>query len=250
MPFTIFTDDCTKLYLDYTSKDIVRSDDDLRIFYTTHTSRVAATELLRFACPACHPHEPCVGWENLHRHLLIEHNSFLYKHCAPKKRIFMHEHRVLTWQELRIHLRAEHGGQAHVLQQHHDIFAQPSTDLRPGGIKAARYITFWELFEYPEGIAEPRMPIAHGRGVRIYQPYFLLQFRRVCKLKPSSDWDQKLAELNQEVMLRHFIADERAAAAVIRDKRAKVMARRREEEEAVHETRWTEADEIPTHNGS
>ncbi|KAK0367196.1 hypothetical protein LTR91_005150 [Friedmanniomyces endolithicus] len=176
MPFIVFTDDCTKFYSIYTSEEDSRQDADLRIFSTAQGSLIAAMTLLRFACPENCPHELRLGWEDLRRHLLIEHDRYLCKHCASAK-----------------------GLSPHVLEQHSDILAGPSADLRPTGIKAARYLASWEQFDhiYPNGIMGPRMVTKNDHAPRIYQPEFLLQFRRVCKHKPASDWGQRRAELGQ-----------------------------------------------------
>ncbi|KAK1811830.1 hypothetical protein LTR12_013784 [Friedmanniomyces endolithicus] len=199
MPFIVFTDDCTKFYSIYNSEENSRQDADLRIFSTAQGSLIAAMTLLRFACPEDCPHELRLGWEDLRRRLLIEHDRYLCKHCASAKGLSVREQTMFTLQELRMHLRTVHAKQPHVLEQHSDILAGPSADLRPTGIKAARYLASWEQFDhiYPNGIMGPRMVTKDDHASRIYQPEFLLQFRRVCKRKPASDWGQRRAELGQ-----------------------------------------------------
>ncbi|KAK1809877.1 hypothetical protein LTR12_015767 [Friedmanniomyces endolithicus] len=217
-------------------------DADLRIFSTTQGSLIAAMALLRFACPKNCPYERCKGWEDLHRHLLIEHNRFLCKHCASTKGLIVREHTVYTAQELRIHLRAAHSEQAYVLEQHGEILAHPAADLRPTSIKAARYLAAWEQsdYTYPDGVMGPRAPTADAHASRVYQPDFLLQFRRVCNHKPTSDWDQQLAGLKQKY--RPSIEEENAIAVRKQDKRAaravkKAALRREKQIETAHDAR-------------
>ncbi len=104
MPFIVFTDDCTKFYSIYTSEEDSRQDADLRIFSTAQGSLIAAMTLLRFACPENCPHELRLGWEDLRRHLLIEHDRYLCKHCASAKGLSVREQTMFTLQELRMHL--------------------------------------------------------------------------------------------------------------------------------------------------
>ncbi|KAK1054257.1 hypothetical protein LTR74_015958 [Friedmanniomyces endolithicus] len=242
MPFMVFIDDCTRFQSRCAPGNTMRQDADLRIFSTTQGSLIAAMALLRFACPKNCPYERCKGWEDLHRHLLLEHNRFMCKHCASTKGLSVREHTVYTAQELRIHLRAAHSEQAYVLEQHSDIFAHPAADVRPSSIKAARYLASWEQsdYTYPDGIMGPRTPTADDHASRVYQPAFLLQFQQVCNGKPTSDWDQQLAGLKQKY--RSSIEEENAIAVRKQDKRAaravkKVALRREKQIEAAHDAR-------------
>ncbi|KAK0257451.1 hypothetical protein LTR91_019386 [Friedmanniomyces endolithicus] len=242
MPFMVFIDDCTKFQSRYAPEYIMRQDDDLRIFSTTQGSLIAAMTLLRFACPKNCPYERCKGWEDLHRHLLIEHNRFMCKHCASTKGLLVREHTAYTAQELRLHLQAAHSEQAYVLEQHSEILAHPAADLRSSSIKTARYLASWEQsdYTYPDGVMRPRTPTTNDHASRIYQPDFLLQFRWVCNHKPTSDWDQQLAGLKQKY--RPSIEEENAIAVRKRDKRAaravkKVALRREKQIEAARDAR-------------
>ncbi|KAK0309329.1 hypothetical protein LTR01_004436 [Friedmanniomyces endolithicus] len=246
MPFMVFTDDCTKFQSRCAPENTMRQDADLRIFSTTQGSLIAAMTLLRFACPKNCPYERCAVWEDLHRHLLIEHNRFMCKHCASTKGLSVREHTLYTSQELRIHLRAAHSEQAYVLEQHSEILADPAADLRPTSIKFARYLASWEQsdYTYPNGITGPRTPTANDHASRIYQPGFLLQFRQVCNGKPTSDWDLQLAGLKQKY--RPSIEEEHAIAARKQDKRAvradkKAALRREKQVEAARDARAKKA---------
>ncbi|KAK3070826.1 hypothetical protein LTR53_009748 [Teratosphaeriaceae sp. CCFEE 6253] len=151
-------------------------------------------------------------WKDLFRHLLIDHNRFLCRICAPSKKVFMGEHATLTTQELQVHLCTEHPADGAALTQYAELAGTATPDMRPWAVKLARVVQNGDYPNYPNGVRTPG-----GYYVRVYEPEALLQFRDFCQIKPVGDWDAKMADIANDTAAGraadHAAALQSAAAA-------------------------------------
>jgi hypothetical protein len=77
-PFVIFTDDPNKCFEDFTSSDLVRTDDNLGIKYEKDEIFEDTVILLRYNCPDHDCDVACLGWPDLHRHVKSRHGRVMW----------------------------------------------------------------------------------------------------------------------------------------------------------------------------
>lgn len=104
-PVVIFTDNATKRYEDFSDADIASSDDNIGIRYENDSIRDDTLILLRYNCPDGDCDVACLGWPDLHRHVKSVHHKKICDLCSRHKKIFTHEHELLTDAELTKHMR-------------------------------------------------------------------------------------------------------------------------------------------------
>lgn len=61
--------------------------------------------LLRYNCPDAECDAACLGWPDLHRHVKSAHGKVICDLCSKHKKVFTHEHDLLTAKELQQHMR-------------------------------------------------------------------------------------------------------------------------------------------------
>lgn len=61
--------------------------------------------LLRYNCPDATCDNACLGWPDLHRHVKSQHGKVICDLCSKHKKVFTHEHELLTAKELQQHMR-------------------------------------------------------------------------------------------------------------------------------------------------
>lgn len=110
----IYSANPTKRFLDYSAEDIVYEDIKLGIKFDYLKMRDDVFLLLRYNCPDPSCDVACSSWPGLHRHVRTAHDRLICDLCARFKRVFTHEHVLLTQKELNIHERNgdEQGGAA------------------------------------------------------------------------------------------------------------------------------------------
>ncbi|KAF9884638.1 hypothetical protein FE257_001391 [Aspergillus nanangensis] len=101
--YVIFTDDHSKRFEDFTSKDFSRKDENLGIEYENDEIFEDTVLLLRYNCPERDCDVACLGWPDLHRHVKSKHGRVMCDLCTRNKKVFTHEHELFTMAELRKH---------------------------------------------------------------------------------------------------------------------------------------------------
>lgn len=99
----IFTDEGEKRYEDYKEADFYRTDGNLGIAYERPEIFEDTVLLLRYNCPDSTCDAACLGWPDLHRHVRSVHQKWMCDLCTRNKKVFTHEHELLTKEELRKH---------------------------------------------------------------------------------------------------------------------------------------------------
>ena len=104
-PYVIFSNNPTKRYEDFTDADIASTDENIGIRYESNDIREDTILLLRYNCPDDDCDVACLGWPDLHRHVRSVHHKKICDLCSRHKKVFTHEHDLLTDQELQKHMR-------------------------------------------------------------------------------------------------------------------------------------------------
>ncbi|TVY41492.1 E3 ubiquitin-protein ligase hel2 [Lachnellula cervina] len=100
----IFTDDATKLYEDFKDSDIA-STGNFGIRYETPDMMEDTRLLLQYNCPDNDCDVACLSWPDLHKHVRTQHHKKICDLCSRHKKVFTHEHELLTDAELQKHNR-------------------------------------------------------------------------------------------------------------------------------------------------
>ncbi|KAK3621381.1 hypothetical protein LTR56_022845 [Elasticomyces elasticus] len=198
MPIVIFAEDYVKSFRTYNTEALVDSwDVGIKFGRVTNDQGVwdATAALLRNLCPLDESGTGCesscsgwCAWETLQLHARTEHLLFPCDDCYRTNKLFDFEREFFTRQDLRKHQREQHGMPISFVYQ-----------TRP--YEYARYLQYDDEPVYPSGTAKPKEPTTYHslryRGLVPcrYDRGFLLQFQDICKLKPSADWDKKVAEI-------------------------------------------------------
>ena len=101
----IFTDDAAKRYEDFTDGDIASTDANNGIRYEKNEIMEDTVLLLRYNCPDGDCDVACLGWPDLHRHVRAIHHKKICDLCSRHKKVFTHEHELLTDRELDKHMK-------------------------------------------------------------------------------------------------------------------------------------------------
>jgi hypothetical protein len=101
----IFTDDPTKLFEEFPSGPLYKSDDNLGIRFENAEIFEDSVLLLRYNCPDSDCDVACLGWPDLHRHVKTVHQKVMCDLCTRNKKVFTHEHELFTYKELQKHQR-------------------------------------------------------------------------------------------------------------------------------------------------
>ena len=101
--FVIFMDDAMKRYEDFVEADFQETDEVLGIKYEQKEIHSDTLLLLRYNCPDETCDVACKGWPALHHHVRTIHHKVMCDLCTRNKKVFTHEHELLTQQELRKH---------------------------------------------------------------------------------------------------------------------------------------------------
>ncbi|KAK3666152.1 hypothetical protein LTR22_002816 [Elasticomyces elasticus] len=230
MPNVIFTDSYVKSFQLYTLPGPIWNDAELGIHmietYDHEEMRRDLVDRIFPGCPvdlrdgwsssAC-GHFGSWEWEKLQRHALTEHGQVPCDDCAINNVVFPSEREFFTSEELREHKWAEHGV----------LLPAP---IYLNALSRARYLHLGETTIYPGNVLAPQKVefklrarkwwATGGKKYRDFDRDFLLQFRDVCKLKPSADWDRTVAAIKMETALGRFMTDEDAAARMKAQQRA------------------------------
>ncbi|KAI9304703.1 hypothetical protein BJ944DRAFT_202278 [Cunninghamella echinulata] len=102
----IFTKDATKLFEEFTDKDICYVDKKLDIRFESELIHQDTKLLLQYNCPDPKCDISCSGWNELKKHANNDHNLQLCDLCIKNKKIFAHEHTLFTYPQLNKHLKS------------------------------------------------------------------------------------------------------------------------------------------------
>ncbi|KAK5698300.1 hypothetical protein LTR97_007261 [Elasticomyces elasticus] len=237
MPTVAFTDTLDRKFGAYTDTDSVHTNAELGICYMAQNVLEDAVSLLQYNCPTTNCGHTAEGWEQLHDHVRSTHKANLMcLVCTGRMKIFTHEHKTYTQQGLRKHQLFGDGidFKAHLkclvcpeltlfwdeddLRAHCDVLhggvettVRPLADMnmRPENVKAARFLDKQDFSAY--AASRSAFPLsstllvpkaAPDSGSRTYEVADLLLLRDVCTLKPTTDWDDKVRELNNQIKAR------------------------------------------------
>ncbi|OZJ05237.1 hypothetical protein BZG36_02291 [Bifiguratus adelaidae] len=101
-----FTNDPSKLYQDYTAKDLLYMDERLGIKFENRQMFQDSMILLQFNCPKGDCDVACEGgWQELKRHVKKAHGMLLCDLCIKHKKIFAHEQTLFTPDQLQKHYK-------------------------------------------------------------------------------------------------------------------------------------------------
>ncbi|ORX57530.1 hypothetical protein DM01DRAFT_27307 [Hesseltinella vesiculosa] len=101
----IFTKDPTKLFEEFTKKDIHSVDKKLDIQFENELIHQDTILSLEYNCPDPKCDVACDGWAQLKKHVNKEHNVLLCDLCIKNKQIFAHEHTLYTAVQLNKHYK-------------------------------------------------------------------------------------------------------------------------------------------------
>ncbi|KAI8069690.1 hypothetical protein BC940DRAFT_297351 [Gongronella butleri] len=101
----IFTKHPTKLFEEFTKKDIHSVDKKLDIQFEDELIHQDTVLSLQFNCPDPECDVACDGWAQLKKHTNKEHNVLLCDLCIKNKKIFAHEHTLYTAVQLNKHYK-------------------------------------------------------------------------------------------------------------------------------------------------
>ncbi|CAK7267914.1 hypothetical protein SEPCBS57363_002833 [Sporothrix epigloea] len=104
-PYVIFTDDPAKRFDTYADADFASTDENIGIKYTKDDIVGDTVLLLRYNCPDGDCDYAGFGWPDLHRHVKTVHHKRMCDLCTRHKKVFTHEHELLTDKALEKHVR-------------------------------------------------------------------------------------------------------------------------------------------------
>ena len=103
--YVIFTADGERPYNDFSATDVSTIDTNLGIKYANEDIVGDTVLLLRYNCPEPTCDFAGLGWPNLHKHVRTVHHKRMCDLCTRNKKLFTHEHELLTDRELERHTR-------------------------------------------------------------------------------------------------------------------------------------------------
>ncbi|PWN34680.1 uncharacterized protein FA14DRAFT_160182 [Meira miltonrushii] len=104
----IFTSKSDKEYLSFNAEEIPFKDERLNIYFETEQNRDETLVLLHFNCPDISCEYAGASWSDLKTHVRSDHGKLFCDLCVRNKKIFVHEHSLLSSGELTQHIRDEH----------------------------------------------------------------------------------------------------------------------------------------------
>ncbi|KAF9425296.1 hypothetical protein BGZ76_003328 [Entomortierella beljakovae] len=108
----IFTRDSEKLFQDYDLKTMAFFDRKLNIYFEDQEMYEDTMVLLRFNCPDPTCEVACPdGWNQLKSHVKKQHKLMLCDLCVRHKKVFAHEHNLMTASQLMKHFKTGDAGQ-------------------------------------------------------------------------------------------------------------------------------------------
>ncbi|KAG0314899.1 hypothetical protein BGZ99_007779 [Dissophora globulifera] len=108
-----FTRDATKLFQDYDLKAMAFFDRKLNIYFEDQEMYEDTMVLLRFNCPDPTCEVACPdGWNQLKSHVKKVHKLMLCDLCVRYKKVFAHEHNLMTASQLMRHFKNGDSGQS------------------------------------------------------------------------------------------------------------------------------------------
>ncbi|KAF9972020.1 hypothetical protein BGZ73_004924 [Actinomortierella ambigua] len=112
-PIMIFTRDPEKSFQDYDVKQMAYFDRKLNIYFEDQEMYEDTMVLLRFNCPdpTCDVYCP-EGWNQLKSHVKKVHKLLLCDLCVRYKKVFAHEHNLMTSSQLIKHFKTGDAGLA------------------------------------------------------------------------------------------------------------------------------------------
>ncbi|KAF9198283.1 hypothetical protein BGZ49_000926 [Haplosporangium sp. Z 27] len=109
----IFTRDSEKPFQDYNLKAMAYFDRKLNIYFEDQEMYEDTMVLLRFNCPDPTCEVACPdGWNQLKSHVKKVHKLVLCDLCVRHKKVFAHEHNLMTASQLMRHFKTGDAGQA------------------------------------------------------------------------------------------------------------------------------------------
>ncbi|MCO5549720.1 hypothetical protein L7F22_003193 [Adiantum nelumboides] len=104
----IFTSKTEKDYLSFNAEEIPFKDERLNIYFESEQNRDETLVLLHFNCPDISCEYAGASWQDLKTHVRSEHGKLFCDLCVKNKKIFVHEHSLFSSGELTQHIRDEH----------------------------------------------------------------------------------------------------------------------------------------------
>ncbi|KAF9164407.1 hypothetical protein BGX21_011286 [Mortierella sp. AD011] len=109
----IFTRDAEKSFQDYDLKTMAFFDRKLGVYFEDQEMYEDTMVLLRFNCPDPTCEVACPeGWNQLKSHVKKVHKMMLCDLCVRHKKVFAHEHNLMTASQLMRHFKTGDAGQA------------------------------------------------------------------------------------------------------------------------------------------
>lgn len=101
----IFTDSSTKRFEDFNDADLEKTHDNLGIKYEKTEIYDDTVLLLQYNCPDSDCAHVCRSWDDLYHHVRSVHHKNICKLCLKYKKVFAHEHELLSFRDLQKHER-------------------------------------------------------------------------------------------------------------------------------------------------